>query len=52
MSGSRALKQQDLRLRRLIIDSSAAYLAGDKSLEDTVELIQDKASIFVAEQCG
>ena len=52
ISGSRALKQQDLRLRRLIIDSSAAYLAGNKSLEDTVELIQDKASIFVAEQRG
>lgn len=37
-------------LRDMIIDSSQAYLAGSKSLEETVQLIQGKASVYVAER--
>lgn len=40
----------DSVLRDMIIDSSQAYLAGSKSLEETVQLIQGKASVYVAER--
>ena len=42
----------DSTLREIIIDNSQAYLAGTKSLVETVQLIQSKASIYVAEQFG
>lgn len=42
----------DDTLREIIISSGQSYLNGDKSLEETVQLIQSKASIYVAEQYG
>ena len=42
----------DATLREIIIDSSQAYLAGEKTLKETTQLIQSKASVYVAEQCG
>lgn len=42
----------DATLREIIIDSSQAYLNGEKTLKETAQLIQSKASIYVAEQYG
>lgn len=42
----------DDTLREIIIDSSQAYLVGEKTLEETAQLIQSKASLYVAEQFG
>lgn len=39
-------------LREIIISSGQGYLAGEKTLEETVSLIQSRASIYVAEQYG
>lgn len=39
-------------LREIIVSSGMSYLAGDKTLEETVSLIQSRASIYVAEQYG
>lgn len=38
------------RLIEMIGDSAQGYFAGDKSLEDTVKLIQSRASIYLAEK--
>ena len=42
----------DATLRSIIIDNSQAYLAGTRSLDETVKLIQSKASVYVSEQFG
>ena len=42
----------DATLREIIIDSSQAYLAGEKTLKETTQLIQSKASVYAAEQYG
>lgn len=42
----------DDTLREIIIDSSQAYLAGKKTLEETVQLIQSKANLYISEQFG
>ena len=42
----------DSQVRDIILECGQAYLAGDKSLEETVELIQSRASIYVSEQYG
>ena len=42
----------DEPLREIIVESGQSYLNGGKSLEETVRLIQSKASIYVAEQYG
>ena len=42
----------DSQARDIILECGQAYLAGDKSLEETVELIQSRASIYVSEQYG
>lgn len=39
-------------LREIIIESSQAYLNSEKTLKETAQLIQSKASIYVAEQFG
>ena len=49
---TKAICYGDHQLRKIIIESGQAYLAGDKTLEETVELIQSRVGIFVAEQCG
>lgn len=40
----------DEPLIELIYSAAAAYAAGDKSLEETIEIIQTKANIYIAEQ--
>ena len=42
----------DDALRDIILSSGQGYINGDKSLEETVALIQSRASIYVAEQYG
>ena len=42
----------DSQVRNIILECGQAYLAGDKSLEETVELIQSRASIYLSEQYG
>lgn len=42
----------DSILREIIMSSGQAYIAGDKSLEETIALIQSRASIYMAEQYG
>ena len=42
----------DIELENIIISSGQSYINGDKSLAETIELIQSKASIYVAEQYG
>ena len=37
-------------LREIIFSAGQAYLTGDRSLEDTVDIIQSRASIYVAEK--
>lgn len=42
----------DSVVRNIIMECGKAYLLGDKTIEDTVKLIQTKASIYFAEQYG
>lgn len=42
----------DATLREIIIESSQAYLAGEKGLKETAQLIQSKSSLYIAEQFG
>ncbi len=42
----------DETLLDLIMDSSQAYLAGTKTLDETAKLIQSKVSLYVSEQYG
>lgn len=41
---------QNEKLREIILENGEAFLRGDKSLEETVKLIQSKASLYLAEQ--
>lgn len=47
---SYAKNYSDNALKEIILTASNAYLAGDKSLDDTVSDIQSRASIYLAEQ--
>ena len=47
-----AKSYSDDDLRDIIISGAQSYLSGDKTLEDTVALIQSRANIYVAEQYG
>lgn len=42
----------DATLRDIIIEGGQAYIAGGKTLKETAENIQSKASIYLAEQYG
>ena len=49
---TKAICYGDRQLQKIIVESGMAYLAGDKGLEETVNLIQSRVSIYVGEQCG
>lgn len=49
---SYAEQAADETLLGLIMDSSQAYLAGPKTLDETAKLIQSKVSLYVSEQYG
>ena len=51
-STNKARTSADEQLISIINESAAAYFHGDKSLEDTVRLIQSRASIYVSERYG
>ena len=40
----------DRVLRNIISDEAAAYFAGEKSLDDTANMIQSRVNLYVAEQ--
>lgn len=42
----------DEQLHNIIVSGGMSYINGDKSLEETVRLIQSRASIYVVEQYG
>lgn len=42
----------DSALREIIISSGQAFLNGDKSLEETISIIQSRASIYMSEHYG
>jgi hypothetical protein len=42
----------DQQVKDIIMECGRAYLAGDKSLEETVKNIQSRSSIYMAEQYG
>lgn len=48
----RAAKFSDYTLQKIIVDSGTAYLAGDRSAEETAALIQKRASLYVSEKYG
>ena len=37
-------------LETIIAEAAGAYFAGDKTLEETAELIQNRAALYVSEQ--
>ena len=47
-----AQTSSDHNLEEIIVSAGQMYLAGDRSLEDMVDLIQSKAAIYVAERYG
>ncbi|MGN1004544.1 MAG: hypothetical protein ACI4O5_06865 [Oscillospiraceae bacterium] len=42
----------DRPLREIIVSAAQPYFAGDKTLEETVALIQSRASVYMAEKYG
>lgn len=42
----------DTTIREMIMETCQPYLAGDKSLEETVKNIQSRASLYMSEQYG
>ena len=51
-SVSSAARFADSQVRDILLDCGRMYLAGDKTLEDTVQLIQSRVSLYLAEQYG
>lgn len=47
-----AEKLNDNALINIIVDSGQGFIYGDKTIEDTVDIIQSRSSIYVAEQYG
>ena len=45
-------KLNDKALISIIVDSGQRYVYGDKEIEDTIDIIQSRASIYMAEQYG
>ena len=39
-------------ISKIVLEEAAAYFAGAKSVEDTCEIIQDRAETYIAEQFG
>ena len=42
----------DEPLHEIIMTSGLAYLAGDKTLEEAVDLIQSRVSVYMVERYG
>ena len=51
-STNNAQRCADQQILDIIMENGRIYLAGDKSLEETVKNIQSRASIYMAEQYG
>lgn len=46
------LTHYDNIMRDIIMDSCSAYFAGDKSLEETVNIIQSRTNVYIQEKFG
>lgn len=42
----------DAPLRRIVIECGTAYLGGEKTLDEAIELLQSRASIYLSERYG
>ena len=40
----------DLQLHNILLEEARAYFAGDKTIEETMEAMQSRATIFVSER--
>ena len=49
-NGIDAYFRRDPELTAIITETAGAYFAGDKSLEETAELVQNRANLYVNEQ--
>ena len=47
-----AEKLNDNALINIIVDSGQGFIYGDKTIEDTVDTIQSRSNIYIAEQYG
>lgn len=47
-----AEKLNDNALINIIVDSGQGFIYGDKTIEDTVDMIQSRSNIYIAEQYG
>ena len=49
-NASEGIYRDDRALTDIIYDIAGACFAGDKSVEETMELIQNRAELYVSEQ--
>jgi hypothetical protein len=46
----KTISGSDASVLKIVTDEAAAYFAGEKTLDETVSMIQNRASLYVAEQ--
>ena len=49
ITSASATYQYDTDLMKIITEEAAAYFAGQKSLDETADIIQNRASIYISE---
>lgn len=50
LEGARACSQTDDKIYQIFLDEAGGYFSGDKSLEETADVIQARVSMYVAEK--
>ncbi len=50
LEGARHCSQTDNKIYRIFLDEAGSYFSGDKSLEETADVIQARVSMYVAEK--
>ena len=50
LEGARQCSQTDRKIYRIFLDEAGGYFSGDKSLEETADVIQARVSMYVAEK--
>ena len=49
---TKSINYSDHKLEEIIVSAGTAYMNGEKSLDETVDLIQSRASIYISERYG
>lgn len=49
LEGARSCSQTDRKIYQIFLDEAGSYFSGDKSLEETTDVIQARVSMYVAE---